>query len=81
MRIKDLHLSNDKSTWMWRTVEGDKGLYFTYANKKGMIYYSDKTQEKLKIATFEKFQACKTASGTRKKLNRFFADWTDDPFE
>ena len=81
MKVCKLHRMKDQNVWLWRTVEGNKGDYFTYANGKGILFYSDKTRRKEKLATFERFQACKTVSGTRRKLNRFFADMTDDPFE
>lgn len=66
-------------TWTWRTVEGNRGRYMTFANGKGILYQQDDERFGLKFATVEKFAVCKTPDGTRKKLNRIFKDLTDDP--
>ena len=80
MRIKNLRrLDPHSRTYEWRTVEGDSGVYYTFADGTGMHYFRDDKQFHLKIATCEKFQICKTISGTRRKLNRIFAEQTADP--
>ena len=80
MRICKLSLiPGTTRTWIWRTVEGNRGFYMTFANGKGILYQRDDNRWGLKFCTMEKFSACKTASGTRKKLNRLFATLKDDP--
>ena len=79
MRIKSLgKLTPDSGTWKWRTVEGDSGMYYTFADGTGIHFYSD-AETHFKVATCEKFKVCKTVSGTRKKLNRMFANKEADP--
>ena len=65
----------------WRTVEDNSGEYYTFANGSGMHFRADDFSSHFKVATIEKFKICKTLSGTRKKLNRMFADKTHDPTE
>ena len=77
MKICKLH--KYQGTWMWRTVEGNTGLYYTAAHGKGIFFMSDDQMYVNKMCTHEKFSACKTASGTRKKLNRIFAELDHDP--
>ena len=79
MRIHQLKKLPGTNTWTWRTVEGNRGLYMTFANGKGILYNADNGQYGRKFCTHEKFAVCKTPSGTRRKLNRLFADLTDDP--
>lgn len=79
MRICKLTRIPGTRTWKWRTVEGNRGTYMTFANGKGILYNQDDGKYGRKFCTFEKFSVCKTASGTRKKLNRIFARLTDDP--
>ena len=79
MHICKLKRLAGTSTWTWRTKEGNKGEYMTYANGKGILYNSDDMQWGTKLCTHEKFSVCKTESGTRKKLNRLFAPLLDDP--
>ena len=79
MKIKNLHKLPNGNTWMWRTVEGDTGDYYTFDNGKGMNFMNQDVGFRVKMATFEKFKACKTESGMRKKLNRIFATRTEDP--
>ena len=79
MRICKLARIPNTRTWTWRTVEGNKGNYHTFANGKGILYQQDDDRYGCKFATHEKFAVCKTVSGTRKKLNRIFAPLTDDP--
>ena len=79
MKICNLHNINGTKTWKWRTVEGNKGNYCTFANGKGILYNSDDQRFGNKFCTHEKFSVCKTVSGTRKKLNRLFAPLSDDP--
>lgn len=79
MRIKSFgKLTPDSGTWKWRTVEGDSGMYYTFADGTGIHFYSD-AETHFKVATCEKFKVCKTVSGTRKKLNRMFASKEADP--
>ena len=79
MRICKLARIPNTRTWTWRTVEGNKGNYYTFANGKGILYQNDARTYGRKFCTHEKFSVCKTASGTRKKLNRLFANLEDDP--
>ena len=79
MRIHKLTRIPNTRTWTWRTVESNKGMYYTFANGKGILYSNDAHTYKTKLCTFEKFSVCKTPSGTRKKLNRLFAALTEDP--
>ena len=79
MKIKNLKNIPGTKTWQWRTVEGNKGNYMTFANGKGILYNSDDELFGNKFCSHEKFSICKTPSGTRKKLNRLFAPLTDDP--
>lgn len=69
----------DSNTWTWRTVEGDTGEYYTYTNGAAIFFMRDSDKRSCKICTVEKFKVCKTPSGTRKKLNRMFADKQSDP--
>ena len=79
MTIYKLQRLPDTRTWTWRTRESDKGTYMTFANGKGILYQADTHKYGRKFCSHEKFQICKTASGTRKKLNRIFASLTEDP--
>ena len=79
MRIQKLKRLSGTNTYTWRTVEGNRGTYLTFANGKGILYQQDDNQYGTKFATHEKFAVCKTLSGTRKKLNRIFEPLTDDP--
>jgi hypothetical protein len=79
MKICKLSRLTNTRTWTWRTVEGNKGNYYTFANGKGILYQNDARTYGRKFCTHEKFSVCKTASGTRKKLNRLFANLEDDP--
>lgn len=79
MRICKLKRLPGTNTYTWRTVEGNRGTYLTFANGKGILYQQDDNQYGTKFATHEKFTVCKTISGTRKKLNRIFEPLIDDP--
>lgn len=79
MRICKLSRIPGTRTYTWRTVEGNKGEYMTFANGKGILYNNDAKTWGRKFCTHEKFSVCKTMSGTRKKLNRLFAPLLDDP--
>lgn len=79
MHIKNLKYIPNTRTLTWRTVEGDKGMYLTYANGRGILYQRDDNRFGHKVATHEKFSVCKTVHGTRQKLTRIFADIEDDP--
>lgn len=79
MKIYNLRKVPDTRTYTWRTVEGNRGTYMTFDNGKGILYQQDDNKFGNKFASHEKFQVCKTLSGTRKKLNRIFAPLTDDP--
>ena len=81
MRIKGLERLPHSNTWTWRTVEGNRGNYYTYDNGKGILYQQDDDQWGCKVCTQEKFSVCKAPEETVEKLNRLFADLTDDPTE
>lgn len=79
MKVFKLRKIPGTGTWTWRTVEGNRGNYMTFANGKGILYQQDDNSYGTKFATHEKFSICRTPSGTRKKLNRIFEPLTDDP--
>ena len=79
MKVCKLKRIPGSKTLQWRTMEGNKGQYYTYANGKGILYMNDSKTFGIKFCTHEKFQACKTLSGTRKKLNKLFLPLSDDP--
>ena len=79
MRIHKLSRIPNTNTWTWRTVESNKGMYYTFANGKGILYSNDARTYSTKFCTHEKFYVCKTIPGTRKKLNRLFAPLSEDP--
>lgn len=79
MKIFKLRKLAGTRTWQWRTVEGNRGTYSTFANGAGILYNQDDGSFGNKFCTFEKFKVCKTASGTRRKLNRLFSGLADDP--
>ena len=79
MKIYKLSRLPGTNTWQWRTVEGNTGNYYTFANGKGILYQRDDGKYGCKFCSHEKFNVCKTISGTRKKLNRIFDPLTEDP--
>lgn len=80
MKIHSLHKLPGSRTWEWRT-EDNQGLYYTFTDGTGIHFLHDGHQFHHKVSTCEKFRACKTISGTRKKLNRIFSTRNSDPTE
>lgn len=76
--IKDLH--HDGSSWMWRNANGKSlGMYFTSNSGEGIFFQDDETGNIRQVTGLGQFQACETASGMRRKLNRMiFDDWYFD---
>ena len=73
--IKNLHHDRD-GHWSWRNGNGEsRGLYYTNREGEGIFYQDDLTGNTHQITGLCQFQACETASGMRRKLNR---DWFDD---
>lgn len=79
MRICKLQKLPGGRTWEWRTVEGNKGKYYTNPYGEGMFFISDDNFYVEKLLSFERFKVCKTPGGTRKKLNTIFAEVEADP--
>lgn len=79
MKICNLHKLEGRRTWMWRTVEGNKGDYYTNPYGEGMFFQRDDGMDGGKLLSFERFKVCKTPGGTRKKLNAIFAAVEADP--
>ena len=79
MKIYNLHRIDNEGAWAWRTVEGDKGDYYTNSNGEGMFFRQDNGSYVVKLLSYDRFQVCKTPSGTRKKLNSIFSECKEDP--
>lgn len=75
--IKDLH--NNGNEWTWRNANESRGVYYTDKNGEGIFFQSDRTGAVKQITGTCQFMACKTASGTRRKLNQLFDDMCEDP--
>ncbi len=80
MKVHSLHKLEGTRTWEWRT-EDNQGLYYTYSDGTAIHFFRNDQQWHHKVSSCEKFKVCKTASGTRKKLNRMFATKIADPTE
>lgn len=75
--IKDLkHNGNE---WTWRNANNSQGVYYTDKNGQGIFYQSDRNGETKQLVDTAQFQACETASGNRRKLNKLFDDFAEDP--
>ena len=79
MKIHSLRRLPDTSTWEWRTIESNKGTYYTNAIGSGMFFRSDDGKYVEKLLPYERFKVCKTPSGTRRKLNKIFEHCEADP--
>jgi hypothetical protein len=76
--IKDLHHDSDGS-WIWRNSNGEsRGVYYTTRNGEGIFFQDDLTGSTRQITGLCQFQACDTASGMRRKLNKMFDEWSFD---
>lgn len=74
--IKDLHYDQYDGHWSWRNANGEsRGLYYTNREGEGIFYQDDRTGNIRQITGLCQFQACDTASGMRRKLNKMFDDW------
>ncbi len=80
MKICELkRMMKNSRTWCWRSVEGNKGLYYTNTEGSGMFFQSDTQDYVIKLLSYERFKVCKTPGGTRKKLNNIFKECQEDP--
>lgn len=75
--IKDLH--QEGKQWFWRNASNDRGVYYTDRNGEGIFFQSDRTAQTKQITGTCQFKACETTSGTRRKLNKLFGEFTEDP--
>lgn len=72
-KIKNLRC--DDGRWFWRLVTDgreDPGTYFTNRMGEGIFYQDDKTCNVRQLTGTCQFSACETASGTRRKLMRYY---------
>ena len=78
--INNLEHHNNGS-WSWRRAENSRGCYYTNNDGEGIFFQSDKTGETKQFVGTCQFSACKTASGMRRKLNRYslFGEHCKDP--
>lgn len=81
MKIYNLQKIPGSYTFMWRTVEGNSGTYYTYTDGTGIMFMPDGDGNRLKVSTCEKFKVCKTIGATHRKLDKMFAKKTADPTE
>ena len=77
--IKDLH--NDGKQWFWRNDNNSKGVYYTDKNGEGIYFQHDRNGEETQLVGTCQFTACETASGMRRKLNKLFDDFSEDPLK
>ena len=77
MKIINLKHNTDGS-WTFRT-EDNRGCYYTNNSGDGLFFQSDRTGETKQLLGTDQFSACKTESGTRKKLMRELEFYTGDP--
>ena len=75
--IKNLQKAG--STYTWRNGNESRGTYYTDKNGQGIFFQSDRTGQTKQITGTCQFSACQTASGTRRKLNKLFDEFTEDP--
>ena len=79
MTICNLRKLPHSGTWMWRTVEGNTGDYYTFGNGQGIHFFTDDHMHHWKLCTMERFSVCKTTVETEQKLNRIFSQLDHDP--
>lgn len=75
-----LNSTYNGTKWTW-TLAGDEEhdgepryIYHTDSAGEGMFYYDRKRGEDKQIEGTCQFFACRTASGMRRKLEKYFAD-------
>ena len=71
VKIKHLQRYGDHG-WMWR-IEGEGGYYYTSKGGSG-IFHDDPNKGiwNKQLVGMSQFEACATASGMRRKLNRYY---------
>jgi hypothetical protein len=76
--IKNLH-HDQGGSWTWRNSNGEsRGVYYTTRDGEGIFFQDDLTGSTRQITGLCQFQACDTASGMRRKLNKMFDEWSFD---
>ena len=78
MKIHKLKHHPDGS-WTFRT-EYNKGCWYTDCNGEGLFFQDDRTGEIKQVTGTCQFSACKTESGTRRKLAIIMEDHHDPMF-
>ena len=74
--VKNLH--REENQWFWRTAD-DRGVYYTDKNGQGIFFQADRNGETKQITGTCQFSACASESGTRRKLNKIFDEFAEDP--
>lgn len=75
--IKELR--KESKQWFWRNGNESRGVYYTDKNGEGIFFQSDRTGNTQQTTGTCQFKACETASGTRRKLNKIFNEFFEDP--
>ena len=75
--ITDLH--QEGKQWFWKNAYDSRGTYYTNKSGEGIFFQSGRTGETRQILGTCQFSACETASGMRRKLNKMFYEFTEDP--
>ena len=74
--IKNLH--RDGNQWFWHTAD-NRGVYYTNTDGEGIFFQSSATGNTKQIMGTCQFKSCQTVSGTRRKINAIFDEYTEDP--
>lgn len=72
-------LKKNGNEWTWRNANNSRGIYYTDKNGQGIFFQSDCSAQTRQITGTCQFNACETVSGTRRKLNKIFDEFTEDP--
>lgn len=72
-------LKRDGKTWTWRNANNSTGTYYTDNNGEGIFFQSDRNGEESQLVGTCQFSACATESGMRRKLNKLFDEFAEDP--
>lgn len=78
--IRNLHSAYNGTRWTWTIAGGEeydgdpRYIYHTDNDGDGMFRYDRKRDEDKQIEGLCQFTACQTASGMRRKLEKYFAD-------
>lgn len=73
------NLQKDGNRYIWRNGNDSRGVYYTDKNGNGIFFQSDRNGQEKQITGTCQFKACETISGTRRKLNKLFDDFSEDP--